>query len=88
MKWCSHGADRGVQLLGPTALSVDGRFVELGTAQRRRLLAALALAVGTVDGPVGFGTDPAQWREIACGIVHRELTPDEWRTFVSDIGPG
>ena len=43
--------------------------------------------VGTVDGPVRFAADTGHWRETACGIVHRELTPDEWRTYVSETEP-
>ncbi len=43
--------------------------------------------VSTDDGPVRFAADLAGWREIACGVVHRELTPDEWRQFVSDTDP-
>jgi hypothetical protein len=35
-------------------------------------------------GPVRLAADSSHWRGIACRIVHRELTPDEWRTFVSD----
>ena len=31
--------------------------------------------VGTLDGPVRFSADPAHWREIACGIVHRAAHP-------------
>jgi hypothetical protein len=34
-------------------------------------------------GPILLSTDPVRWREIACSIVHRELTEDEWDTFVS-----
>lgn len=41
----------------------------------------------TAVGPVRFAAHPARWRAIACGIVHRELTPDEWRTLVSDSEP-
>jgi len=43
--------------------------------------------LGTESGPVRFAADPAAWREIACGIVNRELTADEWRTLVSDTEP-
>jgi DNA-binding SARP family transcriptional activator len=43
--------------------------------------------VSTEDGPVRFAADPTGWREIACGIVHRELTSAEWRLFVSDTDP-
>lgn len=34
-------------------------------------------------GPILFDANPDGWRELACNIVHRELTEEEWRTFVS-----
>jgi DNA-binding SARP family transcriptional activator/WD40 repeat protein len=43
--------------------------------------------IGPAGGPVRFAAHPDSWREIACSIVGRELTPDEWRTFVSDTDP-
>jgi len=45
------------------------------------------LWVGSSIGPIEFAADPDRWREIACGIVDRELTADEWRTLVSDTEP-
>ena len=45
------------------------------------------LWVGSSIGPIEFAADPDRWREIACGIVGRELTADEWRTLVSDTEP-
>ena len=45
------------------------------------------LWVGSSVGPIEYAADPERWREIACGIVGRELTPDEWRTLVSDTEP-
>jgi WD40 repeat protein len=39
--------------------------------------------VSPVGGPIRFAADPDDWREVACGVVHRELTAEEWRTFVS-----
>ncbi len=43
--------------------------------------------IGPGGGPVRFAAHPDSWRNIACSIVGRELTPDEWRTFVSDTDP-
>ncbi len=40
--------------------------------------------VGSSEGPIEFAADPQRWRQIACDIVNRELTDDEWRTFVSE----
>jgi hypothetical protein len=34
-----------------------------------------------------FAVDRDRFRALACDIVHRELTADEWRTFVSDSEP-
>lgn len=34
-------------------------------------------------GPILFDANPDGWRDLACSIVHRELTEEEWRTFVS-----
>lgn len=31
---------------------------------------------------VRLDADPAGWPELACSIVHRELTPEEWTRFV------
>ncbi len=45
------------------------------------------LWVGSSIGPIEFAADPGRWREVACGIVGRELTADEWRTLVSDTEP-
>lgn len=36
---------------------------------------------------VRFVVDPDRWRAIACGVVHRELTAEEWKSFVSDTEP-
>ncbi len=38
-------------------------------------------------GPVRFAASIERWREIACGIVARELTEEEWHSFVSDTMP-
>ena len=43
--------------------------------------------IGPGGGPVRFAAHPDSWRDIVCSIVGRELTPDEWRTFVSDTDP-
>ena len=41
----------------------------------------------TSEGLIRFAVDAAAWRQIACGIVHRELTQQEWNTLVSDTEP-
>ena len=41
----------------------------------------------TTEGLIRFAADAAAWRETACGIVHRELSPEEWNTLVSDTEP-
>jgi hypothetical protein len=41
----------------------------------------------SLEGPVRYAADPNSWRDIACGIAGRELTADEWRTYVSDSEP-
>ena len=38
-------------------------------------------------GPVRVAASAIRWREIACQIVNRELTADEWNTFVGDGDP-
>jgi WD40 repeat protein len=38
-------------------------------------------------GPVRYAAHPASWRDAACGIAGRELTPEEWRSFVSEDEP-
>jgi WD40 repeat protein len=43
--------------------------------------------VAANTGVIRFVAGVDRWREIACGIVNRELTADEWRTFVSETEP-
>lgn len=42
---------------------------------------------GPGHGPEWAITDPDRWREIACEIAGRELTAEEWETFVSPDEP-
>lgn len=37
-------------------------------------------------GPIRIAASPESWREIACRITQRDLSQNEWRTFVSDSG--
>ena len=39
---------------------------------------------GPSGGPVMLAASIDEWSRIACEIVGRELTAEEWRTFVSD----
>jgi WD40 repeat protein len=41
----------------------------------------------SLQGPVRYAVDPDRWRDIACDVAGRELTAEEWRTFVSDTEP-
>ena len=41
----------------------------------------------SLEGPVRYAAHPDSWRDIACGIAGRELTAEEWRTYVSDSEP-
>ncbi|MFN3215170.1 MAG: protein kinase domain-containing protein [Acidimicrobiales bacterium] len=45
------------------------------------------LWVGSFIGPINFAADADAWRRIACDLVGRDLTADEWRTFVSETDP-
>ena len=38
-------------------------------------------------GPVRFVADLEGWRTIACETAGRELTPEEWRTLISETEP-
>jgi WD40 repeat protein len=72
------------QLIG-VPMSLPGTFVRTGTVSWAA--DGTGAWVGTEGGPTRFASDPAEWRSIACGIVHRALTADEWRTLVSDSEP-
>ena len=41
----------------------------------------------TIQLTVRVVADADRWRETACSIAHRELTADEWATFVSETEP-
>lgn len=43
--------------------------------------------VTTLDGPIRYAASPESWRAIACSIVNRELTSEEWVRFVSPTDP-
>ncbi|HKJ56836.1 MAG TPA: hypothetical protein VJ978_12710 [Nitriliruptoraceae bacterium] len=34
------------------------------------------------NGVSRYSADPQEWVEIACGIVRRELTVDEWHQYI------
>jgi hypothetical protein len=43
------------------------------------------LTTGDPDGSVlRWDMDPASWRRIACGMAGRNLTPEEWVTYLGD----
>lgn len=43
--------------------------------------------VGAPTGPIRLAANAEAWRAVACRVVHRELTSDEWVALVSDAGP-
>lgn len=49
------------------------------------------LAVETGDstdtGVALWELDPAAWIDAACAIAGRNLTPEEWSTYIGDLAP-
>ncbi len=47
----------------------------------------LEFAVTTVDGTNTWSLDPEQWLTAACALAGRNLTAEEWQTYIGDLGP-
>jgi WD40 repeat protein len=45
------------------------------------------LAVATTTGVAVWDLDPARWVEAACQLAGRNLTRDEWTTYIGDLAP-
>ncbi len=61
----------GIETAGSAAVGPDGR----------------QLAVATTSGVALWDLDPAHWVEAACRIAGRNLTRDEWSTYIGDLAP-
>jgi WD40 repeat protein len=61
----------GIETVGSAALSPDGR----------------ELAVATTDGVALWDLNSAHWVEAACRIASRNMTRDEWSTYIGDLAP-
>ena len=46
-----------------------------------------AAAMTTDEGIVVWDLDPARWSEAACELASRNLTHDEWDTYIGDLAP-
>ena len=44
-------------------------------------------AMTTDEGIVVWDLDPARWSEAACELASRNLTHDEWDTYIGDLAP-
>lgn len=81
--------DTGVQLFDvetkePIGVSMSlGALNEQGGPGIRWSEDGTGVWVVPPGGPVRFAADPTRWREIACEMVNRELSLEEWRAFVS-----
>ena len=47
----------------------------------------LLAAPGFTGASVLWDLDPARWREAACAIAGRELTPEEWERYLPSRDP-
>ena len=56
-------------------------------AWRATGLRRLSVWVAATNVVIRFAADGDSWTRIACAIVHRELTAEEWQTFVSETEP-
>jgi hypothetical protein len=45
------------------------------------------MAITTDDGIVLWDLDPARWTAAACELAGRNLTRDEWDTYIGDLTP-
>ena len=59
----------GIETAGSAAVAPDGR----------------QLAVATTSGVALWDLDPTHWVEAACRIAGRNLTRDEWSTYIGDL---
>lgn len=47
----------------------------------------LEFAVATIDGTAVWDLNPEHWLTAACAIAGRNLTEEEWQTYLGDLGP-
>ena len=45
------------------------------------------LAVATPAGTVLWDLDPEHWLKAACQVAGRNMTPQEWTTYIGDLAP-
>jgi hypothetical protein len=88
------GADNEVRLYDIAARSQVGTGVVISnrrpTIEPRGLALradGLQAAVGTDDGIVLLDLDPDRWVEAACTVASRNLTDEEWDTYLGTLGP-
>lgn len=81
--------EEGLQLFDADALTPLGIAVDLGLRDPgvapdvRWTEDGSGVWVATGRGPIRIAASPDRWVDVACDIINRELTREEWATFVS-----
>jgi WD40 repeat protein len=81
--------EEGLQLFDASTLRPIGVPVDLGLFDSKFAPGvrwtddSTGVWVAPSHGPIRISADPERWIEIACEITQRELTAEEWATFVS-----
>lgn len=87
-----QGGDRRVQLIDvQTGAPLGGPITipdnETNTATLQPTGLQLAIGGGTADGIAIWDLDPAHWAPAACRVAGRNLTRDEWATYLGPLEP-
>jgi WD40 repeat protein len=87
-----RGGDRNVQLIDVATGTPVGGQISIPVDERRGVALRpdgleLAVGGGTPDGIAIWNLDPAEWMAAACRVAGRNLTEDEWNTYIGTLSP-
>jgi WD40 repeat protein len=84
-----RGATGALRLIDTRSRIQLGEPIELGLDRTRRVALRAdghELTVATDDGIRMWDLRPGHWTREACGLVERDLTREEWATYLAPVG--
>ena len=87
-----RGGDRNVQLIDVASGTPIGGQLSIPVDEWRGIAlqpdgGELAVGGGTDDGIAIWDLDPTEWAAAACRFAGRNLTEDEWNTYIGTLAP-